>query len=434
MNLEELVRRALADEARSEPDETGAYGRFLRRRRRGAILGAAASGLAVVLVLALAVGGGLLVRGGGRDRVADPAGSATTQATPGPTTSLLPPPASQTTLPAPPPVAVSPDGVVRRERQGFELNLPEGWNVDQVGTASYAQWGQAWLVISPGGQLVGMNERGVTIHTAVTQPSVYPGGPVKGHDVLGGQSFSTLSGRRSSGRRPDGRAYTVGDQGGLVTYMIAWPYLCQPADQCPEAGPWRVLQLDVGGTGGQEGLEVRRLARRLVDSIRPITNALPPTGAVVQEEAGLFADTPVVVGRGGEGDYAWEMRARKGSGEQYWIETDRQNGDRLMGEPFSESERDKMVAWIHCLPSKERVTATVVSGFAPEASAKVRLEVQGRPPVEVPTFHRKGFPFAFWVVAPLPPDAKLLAFTGLDATGKQTGRGTGFASYSDGCR
>ena len=48
-------------------------------------------------------------------------------------------------------------------------------------------------------------------------PSEYPGGPVKGHDDLGGQSFSTLSGHRSSGRRPDGRAYTVGDQGGLVT-------------------------------------------------------------------------------------------------------------------------------------------------------------------------------------------------------------------------
>jgi hypothetical protein len=433
MNLEELVRTALAEEVRAEPDETGAYDRFLHRRRRRAVAAAASTGLAVVLVLALAVGAGLLVRrgGGGSGTVAGPA---TTQPTPGPTTSLLPPPAPQTTLPAPPPVPVSAGGVVRRERQGFELTLPEGWNVDQVATASYAQWGQSWLVISPGGRLVGMNERGVTIHTAVTPPSEYPGGPVKGHDDLGGQSFSTLSGRRSSGRRPDGRAYTVGDQGGLVTYMIAWPYRCQPADQCPEAGPWRVLQLDVGGTGGQEGLAMRRLARRLVDSIRPITNALPPAGAVVQEEAGLFADAPVVVGRGGEGDYAWELRARKGSGRQYWIETDRQNGDLLMGELFDESERDKMVAWIHCMPSKERVTATLVSGFAPEAAAKVRLEVRGQAPVEVPTFRKEGFPFAFWAVAPLAPDAKPLAFTGLDAAGKEIGRGTDFGGYAGGCR
>ena len=30
MNLEELVRAALAEEARAEPDEAGAYERFLR--------------------------------------------------------------------------------------------------------------------------------------------------------------------------------------------------------------------------------------------------------------------------------------------------------------------------------------------------------------------------------------------------------------------
>jgi hypothetical protein len=183
MNLEELVRTALADEARAEPDETGAYDRFLHRRRRHAVAAAASTG-----------------------------------------------------LPAPPPVPVSAGGVVRRERQGFELTLPEGWNIDQVGTASYAQLGQSWLVISPGGRLVGMNERGVTIHTAVTPPSEYPGGPVKDHDDLGGQSFSTLSGHRSSDRRPDGRAYTVGDQGGLVTYMIACPTAASPPTSAPRPG------------------------------------------------------------------------------------------------------------------------------------------------------------------------------------------------------
>jgi hypothetical protein len=279
-----------------------------------------------------------------------------------------------------------------------------------------------------------MDERGMTIRTAVAEPRAYPGGPVKGLDVLGGQSFSSVSGKRSSGRRSDGRAWIMGDQGGLVSYMIAWPYRCGPADQCPEAAKLRVLHLDVGGTGGQEGLAVRRLARRVVESIHPITNALPPTGATVAEEPGLFADAPVVVGRGGQGDYAWEMHARKGSGQDYWIETTRQNGDLLMGELFGESDRQRMVAWIHCMPSKEQVTATLVSGFGPQETAKVRLEVQGRPPVEVPTFHKEGFPFAFWVVAPLPPDAKPLAFTGLDAAGKEIGQGTDFAGYAGGCR
>ena len=66
--------------------------------------------------------------------------------------------------------------------------------------------------------------------------------------------------------------------------------------------------------------------------------------------------------------------------------------------------------------------------------AKVRLEVRGQSPVEVPTFRKEGFPFAFWVVAPLPPDAKPLSFTGLDAAGKEIGRGADFAGYVGGCR
>jgi hypothetical protein len=433
VNLEELVRAALAEEATAEPPEAGAYERFRRRRRRGALAVAAPTGLAVALVLALAVGTASLVGGRGGDQVAGPVRPAPTTGPPPPSTRLLRPP-SQTTRPAPPPVPVSPTGVVRRERQGFELTLPDGWGVDQVGTRTYYQFGQPWLVISPGGRHVGMDERGMTIHTAVTLPSEFPGKPVKGHDDLGGQSFSTLSGHRSSGRRPDGRAWTMGDQGGLVTYMIAWPYRCGPADRCPEAAPWRVLQVDVGGTGRQAGLKVRRLARRLVDSIRPITNALPPTGALVAEEPGLFADAPVVVGRGGQGDYAWELRARRGSGQDYWIETDRQNGDLLMGELFSESDAHRLVAWLHCLPTKERVTTTLVSGFGPEETAKVRLQLQGRPPVEVPTFHKEGIPFAFWVVAPLAPDARPVAFTAFDASGKQLASGTQFAGYPSGCR
>jgi hypothetical protein len=433
VNLEELVRAALAEEAKAEPGEAGAYERFLGRRRRGALAVAASTGLAVALVLALAVGGALVVRGEGGDQrqVAGPG-------VPSPTSTVTPatPPAAgatgggpvETTLPAPPPVPVSPTGVVRRERQGFELTVPKGWKVDQSTTRSYAQFGQPWLVISPGGRAIPSKAGRITIHTTVTLPSEYPGKRVKGRDNLGGQSFSTLSGAKSSGRRPDGRAYTAGDQGGLVTYMIAWPYRCEPADLCPEAGPWRVLQLDVDGTGRQKGLKVRRLARTLVDSIRPITNALPPTAATVAEEPGLFADAPVVVGRGGQGDYAWEMLARKGSGHDYWIETRRQNGALFMGESFTEQD-GKNVAWIHCAPSKERVTAMLVSGLGSEAVAKVVLEVQGGAAVEVPTFRKKGFPFTFWVVAPLPPQAQPVSFTSFDAAGRQVAKGNYFAGY-----
>jgi hypothetical protein len=153
-----------------------------------------------------------------------------------------------------------------------------------------------------------------------------------------------------------------------------------------------VLRLDVEGTGRQEGLKVRRVARALVESIRPITNALPPTMAPVAEEAGLFADAAVVVGRGGQGDYAWEVHARKGSGQDYWIETRRQNGDLFMGEVYTRLARSEQTAYIHCTPSRERATATLVMGVASEAVTKVVVEVEGRPSVEAPIFRRKGFP------------------------------------------
>jgi hypothetical protein len=66
VNLEELVRAALATQASAKPEEAGAYDRFLRHRRRRAWRAAGSAGLAVALVLALAGGGAWLV--GGRHR------------------------------------------------------------------------------------------------------------------------------------------------------------------------------------------------------------------------------------------------------------------------------------------------------------------------------------------------------------------------------
>jgi hypothetical protein len=432
VNLDELVRAALAEEARAEPDEAGAYERFLRRRRRRALTAAASTGLAVALVLAVAIGGALLVRGGGGDQRPGPVAPAPTAATP---TSEPPQGPVETTRPAPPPVTVSAGGVVHRERQGFELTLPKGWGVDQSTTTNYAQFGQPWLVITPGGRTVPPNDnRRMTIFTAVIEPREYPG-RVAGDPAphLAGQSFSPLSGRRSSGRRADGRAFAIGDQGGLVHYAIAWPYRCASGTPCPEAAPWRVLRLEVEGTGGQEGRKLRTLVRRLIESVRPITNAMAPTGPPVAEEPGLFADAPVVVGRGGQGDHAWEKLVRKGSGQDYWIEMLHQGGDLWYGGLYQEPARAEQQAMIHCAPSRERATAMVVEGYGSEAVAKVVLEVEGQQPVEVATFHNRKFPFTFWVVAPLPPEARPQSFTSFDAAGQQIARGTDFAGYPDGC-
>jgi hypothetical protein len=434
VNLEELVRAALAEEARAEPSEAGAYDRFERRRQRYAWWAAASAGLAVVLVLALVVGGVWALRGlGGGDAVRPVAPAPTTAAAP------LERQQVETTLPAPTTVPVSGAGVVRFPRQGFELTLPKGWKVDQQTTRGYYQFGQPWLVISPGGRPVSATrDERITIRTAVTPPREYPGRPAIGKGEgshLPGQSYASLSGRRSSGRRADGRAYTVGDQGAMVSYMIAWPYRCAAGTACPESARWRVLHLDVEGAGGQEGLRVRELARRLVESIRPITNALPPAGAAsVPEEPGLFADAPVVVGRGGQGDYAWEVRARKGSGQDYWIETARRDGELYYGGLYQEPSRTEQQASLFCAPSRERATAALISGYGSSAVAKVVVELEGRQAVEVPTFRHKRFPFTFWVLAPIPLDVRPLSFTSFDAAGRRIARSTGFAGYPGGCR
>jgi hypothetical protein len=122
-------------------------------------------------------------------------------------------------------VPISADGVVRRERQGFELTLPDGWRVDQSTTRDYYQRGQPWLVLSPGGTTFAPDDpRRITMFTAVVEPREYPGRrPGDPAPLLTGQSFAPLSGPISTGRRPDGRAYAVGDQGGLLHYAIAWP-------------------------------------------------------------------------------------------------------------------------------------------------------------------------------------------------------------------
>jgi hypothetical protein len=429
VNLEDLVRAALAEEARAEPSEAGAYDRFMRSRRRYAWLAATSAGLAVALVLALVVGGVWALRGLG-------GGDAVRPATPAPTTSASPRRQTETTLPAPTTVPVSGAGVVRFRHQGFELTLPKGWKVDQRTTLGYYQFGQPWLVISPGGRPVSATrDERITIHTAVTPPSEYPGRPTAGRaNDLPGQSFSTLSGHRSSGRRPDGRAYTVGDQGGIVSYMIAWPYRCAAGSPCPKAAPWRVLQLDVEGTGRQEGLKVRALARGWSSrSARSPTPSQPPGRAPCPRSRGCSPTRR----------WSWAAAARattpgrcaparapaRTTGSRRHARTATSTTAACTSGRRAPSSRPACSA-----RSRERATAALLSGYGSSAVAKVVVELQGRPAVAVPTFRHKRFPFTFWVLAPIPPDVRPLAFTSFDAGGKRIARSTEFAGYPGGCR
>ena len=64
----------------------------------------------------------------------------------------------------------------------------------------------------------------------------------------------------------------------------------------------------------------------------------------------------------------------------------------------------------------------VLSGLAREDAAIVRIELAGRPPVEVSTFGRdQPVPWVAFVSPPLPPGAKLDRVVALDAAGKTIG-------------
>jgi hypothetical protein len=73
VNLEELVRAALATQASAAPEEAGAYDRFVRHRRRRAWQAVGSAGLAVAVVLGLVVGGAWLLGGRQRGAVTGPA-------------------------------------------------------------------------------------------------------------------------------------------------------------------------------------------------------------------------------------------------------------------------------------------------------------------------------------------------------------------------
>jgi hypothetical protein len=384
VNLEELVRAALATQASAAPDQAGAYDRFLRHRRRRAWRVAGSAGLAVALVLALAVGGAWLVGGRHRSSVTGPVDST---------------------------------GMVRYPRQGFALTPPAGWQVDQEATQGYHQLQQQWLVLAPVRRDPQARMQ-ITVHTVVADPLDYPGRPGIPKDRLQlppTQATFPLEGRKSSGRRADGRAFAVGKQHGLVTYMIAWPYHCPGQAPCPLAARWRVLQLEAGGEGAGWP-QVQQVVRQLVETVQPIANALPG-GPFQPEEPGLFGEPLKTIVTGGQGDYAWQVSGARFSPPQegYWLEIHfpKFNG---MGSSIVAGDLDPTVL---CGPRK----GGMVYGSGPPELMSVRVELAGRPAVTVPTSVRdKNLPFTVWVLAPLPLHVQVRAVVGLDATGRQVGR------------
>jgi hypothetical protein len=252
MTLEEQLQDAYQRAAERAPVSTGAYDRFLRRRARRGRVVAATAGLALVAVLGAAV---LVARQLPQER--------------GP---------------------VAPAGeVVRVPEQGFELPVPAGWRVQRQLTG-------------PGSQVVGVvlvprseELRGAAI-TVVADDDQPP------HYILNLQIGAR--------RRADGRLYRErpapnpgsGPQlgkGAVGQYVIAWPAwppscrpLPVPAGQPPACAraAWRVLLVSGAAAPGDTASacwrpgrspgceQVQQVMHRILASVRPVGDALPPPG------------------------------------------------------------------------------------------------------------------------------------------------------------
>jgi hypothetical protein len=247
-----------ADEAARHgraPGPEAAIRRGRQRRRR--LVGGSAS-LVVLVLLAGALGTGRLA-------------SRPTPLAPAPTT-IAPP----TTRPvAAGPVAQVPAG-------GFQVPLPAGWTARKV-EGPPGEWREAIIELVPR-RAMPLNAA-IVLQTQVLAPEQHPGLP-PGEDPGGVAnrhgSFYALDDRGSPlgrGRRPDGRPYVwrtrkLPDEVG--EYAIAWPYHCHQAVACPLGNRWRVLVVHAGRSDDPAvRKKLRKVAQQVVDTVRPITNALP---------------------------------------------------------------------------------------------------------------------------------------------------------------
>jgi hypothetical protein len=167
--------------------------------------------------------------------------------------------------------------------------------------------------------------------------------------------------------------------------------------------------------------QVLGVMRRIVGTVRPIGNAVPPPGA---------PDTRVLLGKGGSGRGAWEawiaptplgIGGRAGFMVRFPRATPKPTWQWHSLKPQSIQRDGVYLTHVDCLswlPGAD----LLLSGLAREDAATVRIELAGRPPVAVSTFGRdQPVPWVAFVSPPLPPGAKLDRVIALDAAGKTIG-------------
>jgi hypothetical protein len=393
MNLEDELRRLVRrPEGSSWPADRGAYDRFLHRRTRHGRAMAAGAGVALLAVLAGAV--------------------------------LVP-----RLLPDREP-ATGPVPVVRVPTKGFEVPIPPGWKVLP----------QDRIFVEGGGVLLGPKgpaPHGLTIAlgTVLLSPAQYPGLAPAGRPRRPSLRYHVLDDQGSPlghGRRPDGRHYvwqTKPDPYIIGDYAIAWPYYCPQGVACPADARWRVLLISGMSRRGQTSFHphAERALRQLVDTARPITNALPggdlaQVDSVIPQPRGT-----VLLGSGGSGKAAWkayleEMDHSYGFGLHFpWLERKPGRGVRWEGLEVEFLQRDAVYVISNCL-SWVRGSGLLVFGPVRKDVTAVRVELAGQPPQVVPTFgHDKPAAWAAYVTPPLPAGATVVRVVALNAAGQTVG-------------
>jgi hypothetical protein len=376
--LRELFGR---DDDTPWPGEATAYDRFLRRRARRARAVAAATGLVLIAILAGAV---LVPR-------------------------LRPSPVA--------PVAPTPTNV-RVESQGFELKLPAGWKVERQlrGTRALAR-GEALP-----GTPIGVPQPAVVGLVLAPRSGKPPGASI----TITTDSNQQLddSQVRGGSRRADGREYRFhrgSGPGEVGRYAMLWPDWCEPRIGCGRSAWPRILL--VTGTADGDGDQVRQVMKRIVGTLKPITNAVrPPPPPTVP------ARTKVLLGKGGEGMTAWEA----------WIEPLQGNGGFSVHFPWEERRRPgRGWHWESMEPSYIQRDGTytlmdcfswvpgsglLLTGLAREEVASVRFELAGQQPVTVATFGKnRRIPWVAYASPKLPAGTRVERVLAFDAAGRLVG-------------
>jgi hypothetical protein len=393
MNLEDELRRLVRrPEGSSWPADRGGYDRFLHRRTRRGRAMAAGVGVALLAVLAGAV--------------------------------LVP-----RLLPDREPAA-GPVPVVRAPTKGFEVPIPPGWKVLP----------QDRIFVEGGGVLLGPKgpaPHGLTISlgTVLLSPAQYPGLAPAERPKRPSLRYHVLNDQGSPlghGQRPDGRPYvwqTKPDPYIIGDYAIAWPYHCPNGVACPPDARWRVLLITGMSRRGHTSFhpQVERALRQLVDTARPITNALPG-GDLAQVDPTIPQPRGrVLLGSGGSGKAAWkayleEMGQSYGFGLHFpWLERKPGRGVRWEGLDVEILQREVLFVISSCL-SWVRGSGLLLSGPVRKDVTAVRVELAGQRPRVVPTFgHDKPAAWAAYVTPPLPVGASVVRVDALNAAGQTVG-------------